>query len=98
MQRLGNAAAIAIGCVSLLGACYHELLWRRLLARGQKVSGLIIADIEDSKTVSHQIEFEFQGKTHRFVSEDENISAVVGASVLVLIDPQTGRCTTLSWS
>ena len=41
MQRLGNAAAIAIGCVSLLGACYHEHKWRRMVDCADKFRGVL---------------------------------------------------------
>ncbi len=55
-----------------------------------KTPGLTIVE---GKSISHQIEFEFQGKTRRLDSEDEDLSGVVGASVMIPADPNTDGCT-----
>lgn len=98
MHLLASVLATMIGCSCLIGAAYHEFKWRQMLARGEKLRGVITREVEGNETSSPEIEFEFHGEARRFVSQYGGGTVVIGDEVQVLVDCETGEAEELKWS
>ena len=97
-ESIVRIAFTLFGIACLTGTFYHEVKWRFMLGNWQCTTGSIAAEIDGDETSSPEIEYEYNGRTVRFVSKYGGGPVRLGESVIVLFDPDTGEAEELKWS
>ena len=91
-----DAFPYLLGTSFILVGVAHEYKWRQRLRHGGVVRGKIVKMVEQTDSWHPEIEYEFEGRLHYFVSKYSG--GVVGAAMPVVINDETGDAEALTWS